>query len=131
MRSSRYEVQSFGAFSEIGAAEFPVFGLFTQPRLDGVFFNIPYDCTKVFAVANVSVEIFFVPEVTLPIEQLVRFVRGVRLQRMHDIGNGVAGKRLDEDMDVIRHYHPCDQAIFLAVQVQYRVLDKIRDPLVG
>lgn len=36
----------------------------------------------------------------------------------------MAGNVLDEDMNVIRHYHPCDQAISFPVEFKERILDE-------
>jgi len=71
------------------------------------------------SVANVSVKIFFCPELAFSIENYISFVCRERLYRVHYIRQTVFRGRAEENMCVIWHYHPRYQLVSGAIPLAY------------
>ncbi len=108
----------------------PILGTRHQARLHRVLVDVLNRRRQVLLVPDEPIEVFAMPELSLKAEYLVRPLRCERLPGMHDARQGPSLEAFHQDMDVVRHHHPREQVITIAVEVQQGVLNQLRDSFI-
>ena len=83
-----------------------------------------------FSITNVSIKRLVLPKLTLPVQQFIRLMRCVGFNRMRDSSQFDIFTRRGQKMNMIRHYHPSRQQIFLFVVKEQTVLRHLCNVLI-
>src|SRR6266851_3526989 len=78
---------------------------------------------KVFGVSNITVKVIFKPETSFCLKSIVRFLSGIRLERMHNFRERMRVARCRKQVYMVRHHDPCRQSVALAIKMKQSVLD--------
>ena len=114
---------SRAALPQPGAAEPPCLGGGRQFRLDRIVVDVTDHCGQMVVVADVAVVILPLPDSPGASKQPVDPFRGVGLPGVEDVGQGDAFGGFDQDMDMIGHDAPGQEAVFVAIVVTQGLLD--------
>ncbi len=96
----------------IDAAPFPLFRTRAQSRIQWVGRCIITAAIHILVVANKVVKRLRLPKLfTRPLQELIRFARGVALPALQNLAQCPARQWSQHRVNVIRHDHPCLQLI--------------------
>ena len=113
----------------VRAAIRPFFRSRAKACLYRIVDNIVKGSYKMLLVPYVSVKVVWLPNGALPSQKLVYPVTRYALYRLHYLRKAVSFRLPQQQMSVVGHYHPTDQATGLAVFGQNYLLDDFRDIL--
>ncbi len=111
----------------VGAAPMPTLRGCDQAGHHWIEMNIVDCLLEVVLVADVTVPILAVPDggarpIAAKPPVIANFARSKLLPRCHDLRDCPSIHWLEKGMHVIRHYHPCQQAVPLRIKAQQRSL---------
>jgi len=110
--------RSLGMLAKPRAAEGPKFRPITQTGCHRISFGVFHKAFHRFLITNDMIEGLFLPDRTLPTQELVDLMRRKGLPAVQDCGQPVVMIRRDDDVNVIRHDAPGAQQVTNILEVQ-------------